>query len=44
MDQINSGVAPKHIQSPPFIGDPFASFPCIEANNRTRIKPEGWVD
>lgn len=28
----------------PFVADPFLTSPCIEAPNRTKIKPEGWID
>lgn len=44
MDQVISGVSPKYIPSQPFIDDPFASFPCIESFNRTKTKPEGWIN
>jgi len=27
-----------------FVSDPFLTSPCIEAINRTRSKPEGWID
>ncbi len=43
-DQVISGVSPKYIQSQPFIDDPFASFPCVESFNRTKVKPEGWIN
>lgn len=45
MEQVIPGVKPKLIREPhPFIGDPLAAYPCIESVNRTKIKPEGWLD
>ena len=31
-------------ETEPFVADPFVTSPCIEAINRTKIKPEGWID
>jgi len=45
MDQVIDGVTPKHIrEGHPFVGDPLAAFPCVESFNRTKVKPEGWIN
>lgn len=45
MLQTVPGATVKFIREPlPFINDPFVSFPCVEGVNRTKIKPEGWID
>ncbi len=45
MLQTVPGATVKFIREPlPWRDDPFVSFPCVEGVNRTKIKPEGWID
>jgi len=45
MLQKISGAEVKYIyESDHFVSDPFVTRPCTEEPNRTKIRPEGWID